>query len=115
MKITKYVVLFLSVMFVAIVLIEQIPGVLVPIAGSTTDFLMFGLFKISLLDDITHLLSGLVGFYTLFRGYRMQVRYLAIFGSYYALDATFYILYGLVSHQPLIDNFLLNVPHVAIA
>ena len=116
MKTVKYVILFLSILFVGIVLIEQVPGVMVPVAGSEgLEYLMFGLFKISLLDDITHLVSGLVGFYVLFRGYPIRVKYLMLFGGYYTLDAIFFILYGLVSGQSLMDNFLLNAPHVGIS
>lgn len=117
MKITKYIVLFLSILFVGIVAIEQLPGVLVALqsASGEPEFLMFGLFKISLLDDITHLVSGLVGFYALSRGYKMRVLFLMVFGGYYMLDAVFFILNGFVTHQSLLANFMLNVPHVGIA
>ncbi len=117
MKITKYIVLFLSLLFVGIVVLEQFPGVMVlsSDAGGEAEYLMYGLFKISLLDDITHLVSGLVGFFALFRGYRMRVYFLMVFGGYYTLDAAFYILNGFVTHQPLIDNFLLNGPHIGIS
>lgn len=114
MKITRYIVLFLSVLFVGIVVIEQVPGVMVPILGSTTDSLMFGLFKISILDDITHLVSGLVGFYTLFRSYALRVKYIMLFGAYYSLDAIFYILNGFATGQPIMDNLMMNLPHVGI-
>lgn len=117
MKITKYIVLFLSILFVGIVAIEQVPGVMMPISNTVgeLEYLMFGLFKISLLDDITHLVSGIVGFYALFRSYQMRVIYLMVFGGYYTLDATFYILHGLATHQPLIENIFLNGPHVGIS
>ncbi len=117
MKITKYIVLFLSILYVGIVAIEQIPGVMVPMGsdGHGIEYLMFGLFKISILDDITHLVSGAVGFYALTRGYRMQVLYLILFGGYYTLDAVFHILNGFVTGQSVIDNFLLNGPHIGIS
>ncbi len=116
MKITKYIVLFLSVLFVGIVAIEQLPGVMVLSSGGIEpEYLMFGLFEISLLDDITHLISGLVGFYALFRGHKMRVYYAIVFGSYYTLDAVFYILNGFAIKQPLIDNMLLNIPHIGIS
>lgn len=117
MKITKYIVLFLSVLFVGIVVIEQLPGVMVPLlsSGGELDYLMFGLFKISILDDITHLVSGLVGFYALYRGHPMRVKYLMLFGGYYTLDALFYIVNGFATGQSIVDNFLLNAPHVGIS
>ena len=117
MKITKYVVLFLSIMFIGIVAIEQIPGVMVPTAetGHGSEYLMFGLFEISILDDITHLVSGLVGLYALWRGYAMRVKYIIFFGGYYTLDAIFHTLNGFATKQPLIDNLLLNLPHFGIS
>jgi hypothetical protein len=116
MKITKYIVLFLSVLFVGIVAIEQIPGVMVPASsGEEVEYLMFGLFKISLLDDITHLISGLAGLYVLFRSHKMRVYYIILFGSYYTLDALFFILNGFATRQPLVDNLLLNIPHLGIS
>ena len=117
MKLTKYIVLFLSILFVGIVAIEQYPGVMVPLANAAgeLEYLMFGLFEISMLDDITHLVSGLVGFYALFRGPQMRVKFLILFGGYYTLDALFFILNGFVTKQPLIDNFLLNGPHIGIS
>jgi hypothetical protein len=59
MKISKYIVLFLTVLFIGIVTIERLPGVLVT-TDIVNEWLMFGTFKISLLDDITHGLSGLL-------------------------------------------------------
>ena len=117
MKITKYIILFLSILFVGIVVIEQIPGVMVPVTsiGGEIEYLMYGLFKISLLDDITHLLSGLVGFYVLFRSYPLRVKYLMIFGAYYTMDAVFFVLNGFATGQSVIDNFLLNGPHIGIS
>jgi len=114
MKTVKYIVVFLSIMFLGIVLLEQVPGVMTPTAEAH-EALMFNLFKISLLDDITHALSGILGFIALFLGYRVSVKYLMLIGGYYTLDAIFFILYGLISGQSLVDNFLLNAPHVGIS
>jgi len=112
--IAKLVALGLTILFIGIVSIERLPGVLTP-TGVPFEWLMFGLFKISLVDDITHGLSGLFGALALLAGYRMTVKYLMIVGAYYALDALFYLVFGFVSGQGLIDNFLLNGPHVGIA
>ncbi len=76
--------------------------------------LMFGLFKISLLDDITHGLSGVLGLLALFAGYRYVVYYLMLVGGYYALDATFFILNGIFTNQPIVENLSLNIPHIGI-
>ena len=113
MKISKIIAVFLTAIFVGIVLIERVPGVLV-----TTDvqyeWLMFGLFKISLLDDITHGLSGLAGIAALFAGCRWTVKYLMVIGGYYSLDALFFIVNGFVTGQNVVDNILLNGPHIGI-
>lgn len=114
MKLAQGVALFLSVLFVGIVLIERIPGVLVP-TDTPYEWLMFGLFEISLLDDITHALSGLLGVAALVAGYRWTVKYLMLVGGYYALDALFFVVNGMMTGQGFIDNLLLNGPHIAIA
>lgn len=113
MKTTFWATAILAVLFGGIVLLEQVPGVMTPTADPH-ESLFFGLFEISLLDDITHGLSGLLALLALFLGYHARVGYLALVGGYYALDATFYLLYGFAAGQPLMDNVLLNGPHVAI-
>jgi hypothetical protein len=113
MKISKYIVLFLTVLFIGIVTIERLPGVLVT-TDIVNEWLMFGTFKISLLDDITHGLSGLLGAVALIIGYKWTVKYLMLIGGYYSLDATFFIINGLITKQSIAENFLLNAPHVGI-
>jgi hypothetical protein len=113
MKPSKYVTIFLTALFIGIVLLERVPGVMVP-TSEPYESLMFGLFEISLLDDITHGLSGLLGLMALIAGYRYVVYYLMLVGGYYALDATFFILNGIFTKQPLIENLSLNIPHIGI-
>lgn len=113
MKISKYVAIFLTVLFIGIVSIERMPGVLVA-TDTAYEWLMFGLFKISLLDDITHGISGLLGVAALLGGYKWRVKYLMLIGGYYALDALFFVVNGFFTGQNLIDNFLLNGPHIGI-
>ncbi len=113
MKIARNVAIFLTALFIGIVLIERLPGVLTP-TGEPFESLMFGLFKISLLDDITHGISGLLGLIALFKGYRWTVRFLILIGGYYALDATFFIVNGFATGQGLVDNLMLNGPHIGI-
>ena len=113
MKISKYVAIFLTALFVGIVSIERVPGVLVP-TDVPYESLMFGLFKISLLDDITHGLSGIAGVIALCAGYRWWVKYLIVIGGYYSLDALFYLTNGVITKMPFMDNVMLNIPHVGI-
>ena len=113
MKTAKYAAMFLTVLFIGIVLIERIPGVLVD-TGVENEWLMFGLFKISLLDDITHGISGLLGAIALVMGYRWSVKFLMLVGGYYSLDALFFIVNGFAVGQGIVDNLMLNAPHVMI-
>ena len=113
MKISKYVAVFLTALFIGIVAIERFPGVLT-VTDVPYEWLMFGLFKISLLDDITHGLSGLMGVIALLKGYRWTVKYLMLIGGYYALDATFFVLNGFATHQPIAENLSLNAADIGI-
>lgn len=113
MKITRYIAIFLIIMFIGIVSIERLPGVLTA-TDMPYEYLMFGLFKISLLDDITHGISGLLGLFALIAGYRWTVKFLILIGGYYSLDALFFIVYGFVTGQGIVDNLLLNGPHILI-
>lgn len=109
----KYVAIYLTLLFIGIVSIERIPGVLV-VTAVPYEWLMFGIFKISLVDDITHGLSGLFGLITILAGYGWTVKYLMIIGGYYALDALFTVVNGFATGQGIIDNLLLNGPHIGI-
>lgn len=114
MKTVKYVTILLTVAFVGIVLLGQVPGVMTS-TGNPYESLMFNLFEISLVDDITHGISGLLGLFALWGGYRLMVQYLILIGGYYVLDALFYLVNGFATGQSLIDNILLNGPHIAIS
>ncbi len=113
MKIVKLATLFLTALFIGIVLMERIPGVMIATADKY-ESLMFGLFKISLLDDITHGISGLLGILALIKGYRYSVYFLILIGGYYSLDALFYIINGFITGQSTVDNLMLNGPHIGI-
>ena len=112
-KIAKYIAMYLTALFVGIVLIERVPGVLVN-TDVAHEWLMFGIFKISLVDDITHGLSGIAGIIALFLGTRATIKYLMVIGGYYALDALFYVVNGVITGQGIIGNLLLNGPHIGI-
>ncbi len=113
MKVSKYIAVFLTALFIGIVTIERFPGVLTP-TDIPFEWLMFGLFKISLLDDITHGISGILGLAALLGGYKWTTKWLMLIGGYYSLDATFFIVNGFATGQPIIENILLNGPHIGI-
>lgn len=114
MKIVRRITLFLSALFVGIVLIERLPGVLLP-TDVAYEWLMFGIFKISLVDDITHGISGILGIVAIIKGYRWMVKYLLLIGGYYSLDALFFVINGMFVGQGIIGNLLLNGPHIGIS
>ena len=114
MKTVRYVTIFLTALFIGIVLLERVPGVLTDTAVPH-EWLMFGLFKISLVDDITHGISGILGLIALSLGYRASTYYLMLIGGYYTLDALFYLVNGVFTKMSLIDNILLNGPHIGIS
>ncbi|MGH7537799.1 MAG: hypothetical protein ACREMF_04125 [Gemmatimonadales bacterium] len=77
--------------------------------------LMFGLFQISLIDDITHGVTAVVGLAASLASRKLSLLFLTAFGFYYALDAVFFLTYGFFNDKPWIADILLNLPHVAIA
>ena len=113
MKIVKYIGIFLTALFIGIVAIERFPGVMVD-TSVPYEWLMFGLFKISLIDDITHGISGFFGIIALLKGYLWTVKYLMLIGGYYSLDALFSTVNGVFTGQTIIENFMLNAPHIGI-
>lgn len=114
-----------SIFFVAVVALGYIPGLnatphvhnpeamAMPMeAGEHT---MLGLYKISLLDDVTHGLSALLFLIGALQSARMSRLALTAFGWYYGYDATIYILTGLMQQKPIGENLGLNAPHVLIS
>ena len=76
---------------------------------------MFGLFKLSILDDVTHGLSALVLLAACVKSRQASLVALTAFGWYYACDAVFYLVNGFINSKPLMANVMLNLPHVLIA
>jgi hypothetical protein len=77
--------------------------------------MMFGLFMISLLDDITHGLTAAAAFAAGAHSRKASLLFLTAFGWYYALDAVFYLTYGIFNDKPWIADLLLNLPHVVVS
>ncbi|HEY0020545.1 MAG TPA: hypothetical protein VGC13_29875 [Longimicrobium sp.] len=95
-----------------VVALGWIPGIS-PHAGH--ERMMFNAFAISAIDDITHGLTALAAFAAAFHSERASRLFLVTFGSYYALDATFYLLNGFVNDLPWTDDIVLNLPHVVVS
>jgi hypothetical protein len=80
------------------------------------DRLLFGLFEISLIDDVTHGLTALAFLVALLSPSRsLGLLALTAFGHYYALDAIFHLINGLFDGGSYISDILLNFPHVIIS
>jgi hypothetical protein len=78
--------------------------------------LLFGLFELTLIDDITHGITALAFFVALFSpGRKLGILALTAFGYYYALDAIFYLAYGFFNGGGYIPDILLNFLHVVIS
>ena len=103
---------FFAVVFVLVVASGWVPGWYQYVGNER---MLFGLFMMSALDDITHGVTALAcAAAALHSGRATRVVFIT-FGSYYALDALFYLLYGFVNGKGLTANVLLNLPHVLIS
>ena len=80
-----------------------------------TERTVFGLFGMSILDDVTHGLSALVLLVASIKSRNASLLALTAFGWYYACDAAFYLIDGFIIHKPIVANVLLNLPHVIIS
>jgi hypothetical protein len=80
-----------------------------------TDRIQFGLFRLSLIDDVTHGVTALAALIASLVSLRLSLLFLTAFGFYYALDAIFYLTYGFFNDKGLVPNILLNLPHVLIS
>ena len=78
--------------------------------------MLFGLFMMSPLDDITHGLTAIGFAWPAITGNARHMRFVSNgFGWYYAFDAVFFLLYGFVNDKPWIADIALNAPHVGIS
>lgn len=100
-----------AILFAIVVAMGWVPG-WYHYEGS--ERMLFGLFALSALDDITHGITSIAFAVAAFGGPAgIRLAYVT-FGSYYALDALFFLSYGTVNDKTWIQNILLNAPHVAI-
>ncbi|HEV7991002.1 MAG TPA: DUF4383 domain-containing protein [Gemmatimonadaceae bacterium] len=106
-----------SVIFVIVVVMGWMPHNItaMQMTPDGPERTMFGLFKMSMLDDVTHGLSALLLLAACSKSRQASLLALTAFGWYYACDAAFYLINGFISHKPLMSNVMLNLPHVLIA
>jgi arginine exporter protein ArgO len=102
-----------AVVFTLVVAMGYVPSFVTAVHGE--ERILFDLFKISLLDDVTHAGTAVAAMIAATTSTRASILFLTAFGFYYALDAAFYLTYGVLSEQAPMDNLMLNAPHIAIA
>ena len=79
------------------------------------EHMLMGLYRISLLDDVTHGLSAILLLVAALHSARASRLALTAFGWYYAYDAIIYLVTGVLQSKPLGENIGLNIPHVIIS
>lgn len=79
------------------------------------EHMLLGLYRISLLDDVTHGISAIVLLVAALHSARASRLALTAFGWYYAYDAIIYLITGVLQSKPLGENIGLNIPHVIIS
>ena len=109
----RWVTVGFAVLFTLVVAMGYVPSFVTAVHGE--ERILFDLFKISLLDDITHGVTALAALVAGLTSRRASLLFLTAFGFYYALDAIFFLIYGVASHQPPLANLMLNAPHVVIS
>ena len=109
-----------AILFGFVVVLGYIPGLNAPMhqhhAGADPgEHMLLGQYAISLLDDVTHGLTALLLLAASLHSARVSRIALAVFGSYYAVDAAIYLITGLLQGDPIGSNLALNLPHVVLS
>ena len=76
---------------------------------------MMGLYMIGAADDVTHGLTAVLFLLAAILSAKASRLALLAFGWYYAIDASIYLITGVVQHKPVVSNILLNLPHVILS
>ncbi|HEU4996987.1 MAG TPA: DUF4383 domain-containing protein [Gemmatimonadaceae bacterium] len=77
--------------------------------------MMWGLFAMSKLDDVTHGVTSLLLLVGALHSRKWATLAFTAFGWYYACDAVFYLIDGGLNHKPIGANIALNLPHVVLS
>ena len=112
-----------AMVFTVVVALGYLPGINAPVhvhnpaapALGPGEHLLLGQYTISLLDDVTHALSAILLLIGAGLSVRLSRLFLGIWGSYYAVDATIYLITGVLEGQAIGSNLALNLPHVVLS
>jgi hypothetical protein len=77
--------------------------------------MMWGLFAMSKLDDVTHGVTALMLLVGAVHSRKGATLAFTAFGWYYACDAAFYLIDGALNHKAMLSNIALNAPHVVLS
>lgn len=100
-----------AILFAVVVAMGYIPQFITHEGGER---LMFGLFRISPLDDITHGITAVAALAAALTSTAACLLFLTAFGWYYALDALFFLTNGFFNELSWMQDLMLNLPHVLI-
>ena len=112
-----------AMLFGIVVVLGYLPGINTPVHEHTAggpalgpgEHLLLGQYTISLLDDVTHGLTAILLIAGAASSARLARLAMAVFGSYYAVDAAIFIITGVLQSQPIASNLALNLPHVVLS
>ena len=119
-RVIRWTTFGLALFFGVVVLLGYLPGMNGPVhvhhpGADPGEHLLLGQYTISLLDDVTHGLTALLLLIAAARSASLSRLALAVFGSYYAVDAAIYLITGVLHRDPLGSNLTLNLPHVILS
>jgi hypothetical protein len=77
--------------------------------------MMWGLFAMSKVDDVTHGVTALMLIVGALHSRKGATLAFTAFGWYYACDAVFYLIDGALNHKSMLSNIALNSPHVILS
>src|SRR5262245_29565370 len=77
--------------------------------------MMWGLFAMSKLDDVTHGVTAVVLLVGALHSRKGATLAFTAFGWYYACDAVFYLIDGVIMHKSIGSNIMLNLPHIVLS
>jgi hypothetical protein len=100
-----------AVLFAIVVALGYIPQY---VTHEGSERLLFGLFRLSMLDDITHGITAVAALGAALTSIPACYLFLTAFGWYYMLDAIFFLTNGFFNELTWMQDIMLNMPHVLI-
>lgn len=97
-----------AAVFLGVYLMDYVPGAMDPATGK-----MFGLFSMTPIVDIGHLVLGALALISGFLSGRAARIYFYFLGVAYGIDVVTYVFSHLHTISPM-TNFLVNLPHTVI-